>query len=399
MSSTNNDVLLRALQERVKELELLHRATALLQQDKPVDAVLREFVEIVPGGWEYPELAAARISLRERSYASPGFKTTPWLQRAEFPAGAGHNGILEVVYLTAPPHWDAPAFLPEEGRLLDSLASLIRGYLQRTHAAEQRLAIARAEAARTEAQAASKAKDAFLAMVSHELRGPLAAIMGWTRLLRTGKADLAQALDVIERNANVQRTLIDELMDISRIVSGELELNLAVVDFDAIVQQAVDAARPAAADRRLAIDLTVQEHPTPVVGDPLRLHQIVANILSNAVKFTPDDGAIALTLTARDGVATLQVADSGVGIDPALVEHIFEPFWQARRPSSAYRGGLGLGLSIVRRLVHLHGGSIHATSEGTGRGTQMTVTFDLATGKPHASPDRRQAERRSPLDG
>lgn len=262
-----------------------------------------------------------------------------------------------------------------------------------------RESVAKAQIAKAAAEADSKAKDAFLAMVSHELRGPLNAIMAWTHVLRTGKGDLATGLDVIERNARIQQALIDELMDVSRVSTGELTINRVAVDVGALVRQVVEAARPAAIGKQLGLVVNAPEAPTVIAGDTLRLHQIVANILSNSMKYTPEGGSITVTVRAVDGYAELEIADTGIGIEPAMLAHVFEPFWQARRASNAYRGGLGLGLPIVRRLVHLHGGTIHASSDGPGQGTRMVVRLELAHGIEFPAVERRRAERRVDVAG
>jgi signal transduction histidine kinase len=188
--------------------------------------------------------------------------------------------------------------------------------------------------------------------------------------------------------------LIDELMDVSRVSTGELTVNLMPLDFDVLVEQVANAAAPTATSRRLDLAVNIQDRPTVIAGDALRLHQIVENLLSNAIKFTPDGGRITLSLSSRDGYATFEVADTGIGMEADLLEHVFEPFWQARRSSSAYRGGLGLGLPIVRRLVHLHGGTIRALSEGQGLGSRFVVRFELAPNGHNVSHDRRRGERR-----
>jgi two-component system CheB/CheR fusion protein len=259
---------------------------------------------------------------------------------------------------------------------------------------ELQRALAQADAARNEAQAACNDKDAFLAMVSHELRGPLAAISGWAQVLRSAPGELANALDVIERNARIQRSLIDELMDVSRANTTELTVSLSPVALDAVVRQVVDAATPVASEREQRIAVSTDSVPTVILGDAQRLHQIVSNLLSNALKFTAAGGHVKLTLSSVGEFAELEVKDTGIGIEAELLEHMFEPFWQARRSSSAYRGGLGLGLSIVRRLVHLHGGTIRAMSEGTDRGTRIIVRFELAGNEDRPTADRRRAERR-----
>jgi signal transduction histidine kinase len=222
-------------------------------------------------------------------------------------------------------------------------------------------------------------KDAFLATVSHELRRPLTATLGWTRMLREGNAgDTARALEVIERSANIQLRLIEELMDLSRTATGQLSVAFSRVNLNLVLQNVADAAKPAASDRQVEVITDFAADDTPVLGDAMRLQQIVGNLVANAIKFTPPGGRVTITLKRSGEEARIVVADTGIGIDPALLPHIFERFWQADPSAPPAREGLGLGLSIVRRLVELHGGTIEADSAGVGSGTRMTVTLPLA---------------------
>jgi signal transduction histidine kinase len=357
--------LLWELQERVKELTLLHRATSLLQEDRDRESLLRELVGLLPAAWQFPDLLEARISVANLVVSTPRFRITPWLQRAEFPIHGAPPGLVEIVYLEAPPVGSDAPFLVEERSLIASLASLLAAYLERAHRMEERLELARAHASQMEAEAANRAKDAFLATVSHELRRPLTAMLGWTRMLREGKAvDSARALEVIERSANIQLRLIEELMDLSRTATGQLGVSFAPVHLNAILRNVTDAARPAASDRHLEIVATLADEDMSVRG--------------NAIKFTPAGGRVTITLERFGQEAQVAVADTGVGIDPALLPRIFERFWQVDPSTSPSREGLGLGLAIVRRLVELHGGTIEAQSGGAGTGTSMTVKLPLA---------------------
>jgi signal transduction histidine kinase len=374
------DRLLWELEERVKELTLLHRATTLLQEDKDLKTLLRQLVALLPAGWQFPEILDARITVGDLVVLTPEFRTTPWMQRAEFPRHNAPSGVLEVVYREAVPDCADEPFLPEERRLLDSLASLLASYFERVHRAEERLELARAQAAQSEAQAANRMKDAFLATVSHELRRPLTAMLGWTRMLRQGHADAsARGLEVIERNARIQLHLIDELLDVSRTATGQLGVAFSVVDLDVVVRHAADTARPAAAAREVRIVTTLGADDAPVLGDGIRLQQIVGNLVANAIKFTPPGGLVTITRERSGQEACVVVADTGIGIDPAVLPHIFERYWQADPSAPPAREGLGIGLFIVRRLVELHGGTIHAESAGSGSGTRMTVSLPLAT--------------------
>ena len=371
--------LLWELQERVKELTLLHRATRLLQEDKDRETLLRELVGLCPAAWQFPQLLEARITVKSLVVSTPGFHLTPWAQRAEFAIHGGPPGALEVAYIEAPPCGPGSPFLLEERNLLDSLAGLLTAYFERAHRTEERLELARAQASRTEAEAANRAKDAFLATVSHELRRPLTAMLGWTRMLREdGGVDRARALDVIERSANIQLRLIEELMDLSRTQTGQLGVRFAPINLNTIVRNVVDAAKPAASDRQVEILARMAGEHTPVRGDGMRLQQIFGNLVGNAIKFTPAGGRVTITLERSGKDAQVVVADTGIGINPALLPRIFERFWQADPSTVPARQGLGLGLSIVRRLVELHGGTIAAHSAGPSSGTRMTVTLPVA---------------------
>ena len=217
---------------------------------------------------------------------------------------------------------------------------------------------------------ANRLKDEFLATLSHELRTPLNAVLGWTRVLRTARvepATQARALESIERNARVQARLIEDLLEVSRIVTGKLRLRMGETDLATIVDEAAEVVQPAAAAKRLRLTLRIDARPAMTAGDADRLQQVVWNLLSNAVKFTPPDGQVIVTLERRDGYR-LTVRDTGPGIDVKFVPFVFEPFRQADGSIGHEHGGLGLGLAIAKRLVELHGGTIgtHAAAEGTG---------------------------------
>ena len=235
----------------------------------------------------------------------------------------------------------------------------------------------------TELREANRLKDEVLATLSHELRTPLNAILGWTRLLRAGALPPGsgdRALEKVERNAQAQVRLIEDLLEVSRITTGKLRLELRAVDLAAIVNAAVESVRPAAEPRELQLVTSGLDRPAPTVGDPDRLQQVVWNLLSNAVKFTPAGGRVSVSLARADGKDWLTVSDTGMGIDAAFLEHVFDTFRQADASSTRQHGGLGLGLSIARRLVELHGGTIQARSEGAGRGAQFRVSLPLAGG-------------------
>ena len=233
------------------------------------------------------------------------------------------------------------------------------------------------------AEEASRAKDEFLATVSHELRTPLASILGWTRLLRRGglaPEKQARALETLERNARAQTRLVEDLLDVSRIVSGKTRLNVETAELGRIVEAAVDSIRPSAESRGVQLQASVQ--PCTLSGDPERLHQVLWNLLSNAVKFTPRGGRVSVSLEVRERTATLTVSDTGQGIPPEFLPHVFERFRQADATATRAHGGLGLGLAIVRHLVELHGGTVSASSSGEGCGSTFTVRLPLGAALP-----------------
>ncbi|HEY9614141.1 PAS domain S-box protein [Allocoleopsis sp.] len=245
---------------------------------------------------------------------------------------------------------------------------------------ERAQALERERAARMALERASRMKDEFLAVVSHELRSPLNAILGWSRLLRTRTFEpqrTEQALAAIERNAQAQTQLIEDLLDISRIIRGKIRLELHPTNLIPCVQAAMDTIRPAATAKSIALSFYSALDADFVSGDPERLQQIVWNLLSNAVKFTPTGGQIDVYVQSVNQMAQIQVIDSGKGISPDFLPYVFERFRQEDATSTRTQGGLGLGLAIVRNLVELHGGSIGVDSAGDGQGTTFTVEFPL----------------------
>ena len=238
-----------------------------------------------------------------------------------------------------------------------------------------------AEAARAEADAASHAKDEFLAVLSHELRTPLNAILGWTHMLRRGTlraTAVDQALEVIERNAKLQVQLIGDLLEVSQIISGKLRLDVHPVDLAPLTAASLDAFRPAARVKDIGLEPHI-EPVRPILGDPTRLQQILWNLLSNAVKFTPQQGRVHVGLVQAGAAAQITVTDSGVGIEPALLPYVFDRFRQGDSSYARTFGGLGLGLAIVRQLVELHGGNVRAESAGKGLGSTFMVTLPSLT--------------------
>jgi signal transduction histidine kinase/CheY-like chemotaxis protein len=256
--------------------------------------------------------------------------------------------------------------------------------------------IAREQAARREAEVASRMKDEFLAMVSHELRTPLTAILGWTWLLRSGKLrgrEAQKAVDAIERSASAQSRLVEDLLDVSRIVAGRLQLSRTPVSLVAPVEAAIEAVRPDAEKKSVFLESDIDEAAPVVLGDAHRLQQIVANLLNNAVKFTPPNGRVVVRLRRVGGRAELTVADTGAGIPLEFLPHVFDRFRQADTTTTRAQTGLGLGLAIVRHLVDLHGGDVKAASAGPGKGATFTVTLPIfeEASLPSAPPARAAA--------
>jgi PAS domain S-box-containing protein len=245
---------------------------------------------------------------------------------------------------------------------------------------ELRAAKEDAERARAEAETANRLKDQFLATLSHELRGPVHAISGWAQILRSTDLDAgkrARALDVIERNAKVQAQLINDLLDVSRIISGKLRLETRPSYPVESVEAALSTVLPTAEAKGIRVERALDSTAGPVLADPDRLQQIVVNLLGNAVKFTPAGGWVEVRLEAVGNEVRLAVRDGGDGIAPELLPHVFDPFWQADASTTRRQGGLGLGLAIVRQLAELQGGHVIAESEGLGKGAVFTVTLPL----------------------
>ncbi len=231
-----------------------------------------------------------------------------------------------------------------------------------------------------ESQEASRLKDDFLATVSHELRTPLNAVLGWSRMLRTGKIDpetAGQALEVIERNAKSQAQLIEDLLDVSRIITGKLRLDVTSVDPVSVINAAIDAVRPAAEGKSIEIQTMLDPLTGAVSGDPDRLQQVIWNLLSNAIKFTPKDGKVQVTLERINSHVEITIADTGVGISPEFLPFVFDRFRQADSTLTRSHGGLGLGLAIVRHLVEMHGGTVSADSAGADQGATFTIKLPL----------------------
>src|ERR1051325_3830518 len=270
--------------------------------------------------------------------------------------------------------------------------SINRDITARKHA-EDKVAqlLVRERTARADAEKANRLKDEFLATLSHELRTPLNAVIGWARILKSGRVDkesAIHAMDVIERNAWAQKQIIEDILDVSRVITGKLQLHLAPVDLVSVVNAALDAVRPAFDAKGITIDNNYHELLKFLAGDPDRLQQVVWNLLSNASKFTPPGGSVGISVTQDGQYANIQISDSGPGIANEFLPHVFERFRQADGSTTRTHGGLGLGLAIVRHLVELHGGIIHAENGTVRSGAVFTVKLPLPSGKVDVRPSQ-----------
>jgi len=284
---------------------------------------------------------------------------------------------VELMKAGAADYLSKHALSPE--RLVQSLRyATERQQLQR----ERDQLLVREQHARQEAERANTAKDHFLAALSHELRTPLNSIMGWASMLRHQQLDadrVAHGLTVIERNARAQARLINDLLDVSRIVSGKLELVVGPVDLADICEAALEALRPQLAAKNMRVETAFDRTLARIPGDAARLQQVIWNLLSNAIKFSPPDGMIRLDLRPRGSLVEIAVIDHGRGIDPEFLPRVFDRFTQASGASMAPGGGIGLGLAIVRHIVELHGGTVHAESGGEQEGACFTVRLPIAS--------------------
>ena len=240
----------------------------------------------------------------------------------------------------------------------------------------------REQAARVMVESANRSKDEFLAILSHELRTPLNAILGWAEILQGGeasRAEVREGVEIIERNARSQARLVEDVLEVSRIICGKVRLNIVPLDLVSAVDAALTSARPTASAKGITLSRDVETMDRPVSGDPDRLQQVVWNLLSNALKFTPKGGQVSVRVRLVGDQAEIQVRDTGIGIKEDFLPYVFDRFRQSDASSTRSHGGLGLGLSITRHLVEMHGGTVEAVSEGEGRGAVFTVLLPLVT--------------------
>jgi PAS domain S-box-containing protein len=317
-----------------------------------------------------------------------------WLARHEqISRGKRVNWEFEIVGLKGTRRWmeshAVPLGLPD-GRTAQ--LSVTRDVTEKKRVERERENLLEAERnARAEAQRANQLKDEFLATLSHELRTPLNAIMGWAQLMAfstMSAAEMKEAGRAIERNARTQKQLIDDLLDMSRIISGKFRLDLEEIEPISVLEAAIETIRPSAAVKEIRLETFLDPLAGPISADPARLQQVVWNLLSNAVKFTPKGGKIQIRLEQVNSQIELSVSDTGQGIDPNFLPHLFQRFRQADASTTRRFGGLGIGLAIVKEIVELHGGTVSATSGGEGKGAAFTVTLPLSALHKSARPGR-----------
>jgi PAS domain S-box-containing protein len=295
------------------------------------------------------------------------------------------SGRLINISLTVSPVRDS------EGRVVGA-SKVARDITERLHSEAERERLLNSEKeARELAEQANRVKDEFLAIVSHELRSPLSAIKGWASLLLGGKLDKDQTLRAIQtilRNAESQNQLIGDLLDVSRIVAGQLRLNIRTFELASVIQAALEVVRPAAMAKSIRLNAVIDPSAGPVAGDPDRLQQIFWNLLSNSIKFTPNGGRVAIRCQRINSHIEITVSDNGKGIDAKLLPVIFDRFRQGESGTARQHGGLGLGLSIVRHLVELHGGIVTARSEGSGKGAEFRIELPVSIASLLGAPSR-----------
>jgi PAS domain S-box-containing protein len=378
------DVMPLLLWAASPEGRLTHANRAFLEY---VGRTLEECAHEGPFRAVHPEdrEAAARAWSDALASGQP-FETRFRLRRASDGADAWHLG-------RAAPERD------ESGRVTGWIFMALDVDAEKRGEEMRQLLLGRERQARAAAEEAIRAKDEFLAAVSHDLRTPLGAILGWTHILRKGRLGaegLPRALDVIERNAHAQAELVEDLLDVSRAVNGKLRLDVRSADPLAAISSAVESMRPAADARRVALAVSPDAPPPVFACDPRRLQQVVWNLVSNAIKFTPAGGHVTVRVGQAGGELEIEVRDDGAGIAPEFLPRVFDRFSQGAAGS---RGGLGLGLTIVHHVVELHGGTVEARSEGEGKGATFRVRLPPGVVQAAAGPARAQPSRTAPTPG
>jgi PAS domain S-box-containing protein len=394
------DITQRRVQEKERD-EFLAREQAARER-------LANIVASVPGvvweAWGEPNAAAQRIDFVSHYVEEMlGYSVEEWLSTPNFWATIVHPEDKESALRVAAEHFNGGGgvnqfrWVTKDGRAIfvEGYAAVIRDdegrpigmrgvtldVTERARLREERERLLELEhQARVEAEEASRLKDEFLATVSHEVRTPLNAILGYARMLRAGrlKGEAAErAVEIIERNATAQAQLIEDLLDVSRIITGKMRLELRPVEISAVIESALESVRPAAAAKEIHLQTIFSSETGLILGDAARLQQVVWNLLSNAIKFTPKGGRVQVILQRLDSQIEIIVRDKGRGIKADFLPYVFERFRQADGTTTRLAGGLGLGLAIVRHLVELHGGNVMAESEGEGQGATFTVRLPI----------------------
>ena len=396
------DDMMRELLERIRGVLGVERAVVLLLDEEENVLVVRAakgFESEVEQRVRVPigSGLAGRVAAERRSIAMADIERDEAI--SHHPIEAGIRSLLDVplvvggrvIGVISIGSKSRRVFATTEIELLELAAERIAVAIDgaRAYEGEQR--------ARAAAEAANRAKDEFFAMLSHELRTPLGAILSWAHLLRSGRLDAAgtgRAVQTIDRNARLQAQLINDLLDVSRITAGKLELDLRVVDPASVVEAALSALRPEADAAGLVVDAAIDHSLGALRADPDRLQQVMSNLLSNAIKFTPRGGRIEIRLERAGSAATIAVSDTGPGIAADLLPHVFERFRQGEGPATRRHGGLGLGLTIVRHLVELHGGTVEVESPGELGGATFIVRLPLLPSEAAGGPE---IQRLAPL--
>jgi PAS domain S-box-containing protein len=423
----------RSSERELRFLDLLTRQAADLMERRQTEAALRDSEELKQRILESSKDCIKLLTLNnEIAYINTGglqlleidnptlVLNTCWLdfwqgedyenaRKAIAAAKAGNTGQFQgyvATYRGTPKWWDCIITpVRNSAGQITQLVVVSRDITRKKQAeAERERLLAQEQAAREAAETANRSKDEFLAVLSHELRSPLNPILGWTRLLQNGKLDAArqrEALNTIERNAKLQTQLIEDLLDISRIMQGKLSLTVAPVSLTFVISAALDTVRLAAEAKNIRIILNLAPEVAPVSGDAARLQQVVWNLLSNAVKFTPNGGQVTIELQQLAQLAQIRVIDTGKGINPQFLPYIFEYFRQEDGSTTRQFGGLGLGLAIARQIVEMHGGTVWAESKGEDQGATFILQLPTTPQAASITPElpRTQAEAGLPLEG